>query len=261
MIEFIDFDIKISKDDFTDLLDDVIANNNDFDEIEYQVQEKQTKFGKTLYVIHFDDNGNSETFDVIADKPSPTANEMWFHYMKLQNFNYSFVRTSSPATYEDIYCRLISEALSKSALHTKNGKFVAIYSGNGITVIEKGKKLDGKNYDIAVRDVVKDKYYYRTTDVSDESASEEEDDEDDFQITKFKVKKPIFEWVKENPDLVKMVEGKSDISERMNIIGKFLMKKKLDGDLDSDLFINLYRQCGIIGFSDPTTKKFYSLLM
>lgn len=260
MFDFIDFDFKINKDDFIDIITDTISGSQDYDDFTFDIQEKKTKYGKTLYTVNFDDNGSNESFDIIADKTSPTSQEMWFHYMKLANFNYGFARSSNSGMYESLYSVFLKEVFQEAAKKTK-GRLVAL-EGNvqNITVIEKGNRLDSKKtFDIAVRDIAKNSYYYKSTDISQDN-EEDDEDEDDFKLTKFKVKKPIFDWVRENPDLVGILQGKS-METRMDIIGKYLMKKKLDGDIDSDLFINLYTQCGIIGFSDPTTKKFYSLIM
>jgi hypothetical protein len=46
----------------------------------------------------------------------------------------------------------------------------------------------------------------------------------------------------------------------MNFVGKYLIKEKKDCNISSQEFIDLFKQAGLIGFSEPGLIYFYELL-
>ena len=47
----------------------------------------------------------------------------------------------------------------------------------------------------------------------------------------------------------------------MNYIGKYLVAARLNDEIDSDEFVDIFRQAGVIGFSDASILSIYKLLM
>lgn len=87
---------------------------------------------------------------------------------------------------------------------------------------------------------------------------EEDEEEDDIDLGEgFKVK--IMDWFKENPELVEQTKSLS-LEDKMNFVGKYLIKEKRDYNISSQEFIDLFKQAGLIGFSEPGLIYFYELL-
>jgi hypothetical protein len=87
---------------------------------------------------------------------------------------------------------------------------------------------------------------------------EEDEEEDDIDLgAGFKVK--IMDWFKENPELVEQTKSLS-LEEKMNFVGKYLIKEKKDCNISSQEFIDLFMQPRLFGFSEPGLIHFYELL-
>lgn len=73
------------------------------------------------------------------------------------------------------------------------------------------------------------------------------------------IKKTLKEYLSEDKNLANMIKYLS-FPENLNTMGKYLIQRKLDDKIASDDFICLFRQIGMMGATDPTVLKFYSIL-
>lgn len=88
-----------------------------------------------------------------------------------------------------------------------------------------------------------------------------EEDEDD-GITNYRVNVSIKEYLTSNPDIAAELKalGCNSFEEKLNALGKKLIQLKLEEKINYNLFTDLFRQCGLLGATDPTVKRFYKLL-
>lgn len=76
----------------------------------------------------------------------------------------------------------------------------------------------------------------------------------------FHIQTPINVWLKENPAVAVAVSSMSDINDKMNYIGQYLISARLKDEIESDEFIDIFRQAGIFGFSKESVQNIYKLL-
>lgn len=88
----------------------------------------------------------------------------------------------------------------------------------------------------------------------------EEEEEDD--TTHFKVNVSIKEYLTNNPDVASELKslGCTTMEQKLNALGKKLIQLKLQDEISYTLFIDLFRQCGLLGATDPAVVRFYKLL-
>ena len=51
------------------------------------------------------------------------------------------------------------------------------------------------------------------------------------------------------------------MNDKMNYIGKYLINAKLKEEIDSEEFLDIFCQAGIIGFSEQSVINIYKLIM
>lgn len=76
----------------------------------------------------------------------------------------------------------------------------------------------------------------------------------------FHIQTPINVWLRENPAVATAVASMSDINDKMNYIGQYLISARLNDEIESDEFIDIFRQAGIFGFSKESVQNIYKLL-
>lgn len=69
----------------------------------------------------------------------------------------------------------------------------------------------------------------------------------------------IMDWMKDNKDVMANTQN-MQLNEKMDFLGKYLMKQKMNDEIESTEFIDLFKQAGIIGFSDKSLINFYELI-
>lgn len=87
-----------------------------------------------------------------------------------------------------------------------------------------------------------------------------EEEEDD--TAHFKVNVSIKEYLTNNPDVANELKslGCTTMEQKLNALGKKLIQLKLQDEISYTLFIDLFRQCGVLGATDPAVVRFYKLL-
>lgn len=238
--------------DFQKNLDDY--NNTYIKLMTYNIKPMSTKHGKHMYklTVKNDDNAYME---IVAEQDSTTG-DIIFHPLKLSNFDDSFYKFQYPDPDiigeqndpAEAFCYTMIAMLHR--LDKNKESIFAYITPKGVpNIIKNGdtKKIasiavvdnDGNVYSCAGAKSVK-------------GASDSVD---------FTVQKPIGEWIKEYPDVQREIAKLPSMNDKMNYIGKYLINAKLTEEIDSEEFIDIFCQAGIIGFSEPSVINIYKLIM
>ena len=76
----------------------------------------------------------------------------------------------------------------------------------------------------------------------------------------FTINQPIGEWLDEHTEIQRNIAS-LQLDQKMNYIGKWLIQAKLKEEIDTDEFMDIFRQAGIFGFSDQSVLNIYKLIM
>ena len=216
----------------------------------YTIKTPSTRMGKHLYKITVDNN-NGSSIDVVALKDDISPDTISFKPLKLSNLNESFYSYSIQE--EDIIgtekdpTMLLCSAL-KCLCVDNNGTFAYIDSNN-VSCIVKDGNIKRKVY-VGLVDDNGDVY----STVKAESISYDSDN------AQFHVKTPIQEWLREHDDVANAIQT-LPIDEKMNYIGKYLIQARVNDEIDTSEFADIFCQAGLFGFSDPSVMKIYKLFM
>lgn len=85
-------------------------------------------------------------------------------------------------------------------------------------------------------------------------------DEDEESGVNVKITVMLKDFIDNNEEVIKLIKDCSTIVEQVNLIGKYLVSKKLNDSIDTETFKSLFYQCIIYGADDETLKKFYKIL-
>ena len=239
-----DIDIKVPVSEFESALNSQINTTA----MSYKITPTQTRRGKDMYKVEIIDT-NCGTFTIIAES-DPATNDMWFHPMILSSLDNSFYLTEyddpDVAGSPDDPAYVCLEALANLA--RDRGETLAFVTEHSKNIIDHGK--------------------YRTTRyvalVDDEGhvyscggAQKVSGDKDD---TSFSVNVPIGEWLNDHRDLQQAI-APLPLDQKMNYIGKWLVNARITEEIESDEFMDIFRQAGVIGFSEPSVLNIYKLIM
>jgi hypothetical protein len=209
-----------------------------------------TKRGKNMYKVIID-NIKGSSIEIVGERDDVTG-DICFHPLKLQNMNESFYKTSYADTdimgLDEDPCMCLVYAFREICSQIK-GSFAYIDPNGYKSIIKDGSSKravsmalvdnDGTIYSCAGAKTVKG--------ASDTSS--------------FTVNKPIGEWLHENPDVAREIAKLPATDEKMNYVGKYLINAKIKEEIDSDEFMDIFCQAGIIGFSEPSVLNIYKLIM
>ena len=247
-MQIADINLTMPVQDFERELQDCIDNYSV--SMNYQLKQMSTRMGKHMYKLIID-NCNNSTIEVIGERDD-VSGDISFHPLKLSNMNESFYRTSyydRDIVGEDEDPALFMTHAFKTLCSAHKGSFACIEPGGGTVLVKDGSSKrvasiaivdgDGNVYSCAGAKSVK-------------GASDGPD---------FSVKKPIGEWLKENPDVQRELAKLPQMDAKMNYIGKYLINSKIKEEIDSDEFMDIFCQAGIIGFSEPSVLNIYKLIM
>ena len=70
----------------------------------------------------------------------------------------------------------------------------------------------------------------------------------------------ISQWLSEHRNVAAAISQIPDVADKMNYIGKYLIKERLSDKIDQDEFMDIFRQAGLFGFSDQSVLNIYKLL-
>ena len=247
-MQIADINLVMSAQDFERQLKDCIDNYSVT--MNYQLKQMSTKMGKHMYKLIVD-NCNNSSIEIIGERDD-VSGDINFHPLKLSNMNESFYRVNyndRDIIGEDEDPAMFIVYAFKILCNSHKGSFACIEPNGGAILIKDGdfKRVssiaivdsDGNVYSCAGAKSIK-------------GASDGPD---------FSVKKPIGEWLKENPDVQRELAKLPQMNDKMNYIGKYLINAKVKEEIDSDEFMDIFCQAGIIGFSEPSILNIYKLVM
>lgn len=224
--------------------------NNHSEPMNYELKQLSTRMGKHMYKLIID-NDNGSDISIVGERDD-ISGDIIFHPLKLSNMNDSFyniyyadgdiINTDvDPAVFmRNVFCDLCSTYKGSFACITPSGSTILIKDGSNKKVSSIGIiDIDGNVYSCAGAKNIKG---------AGDSSS-------------FSVNKPIGEWLKENPDIQRELAKHPQMDAKMNYIGKYLINAKLKEEIDSDEFMDIFCQAGIIGFSEPSVLNIYKLIM
>lgn len=215
----------------------------------YALKPVSTKHGKNMYKLSID-NGNNSIVEVVAERDDASG-DVCFHPLKLSNMNESFYNVrydnADIAGQDEDPCIFFCYAMNAICSNNK-GSFAYIDPNGNAVITKDGTQKRG----VTVALVDKDGTVYSCA-----GAKSVKGAADDVEFT---VKKPIGEWLSENHEIAQQIAPLS-ITDKMNAIGKHLIQARLNDEIDSDEFMDIFCQAGIIGFTEKSVLNIYKLLM
>lgn len=243
-----DINLNIPVQDFERGLQDCI--NNYSSQMNYSLKPMKTRMGKNMYKLTVD-NCNNSNIEIIGERDDVTG-DIQFHPLKLANMGESFYQ----GHYDDLDIAgededptmFIAYAFRILCIDYK-GSFACIDPNGSTTLVKDGSQ----KYATSIALVDKDGNVYSCAGAKSIKGASDGPD--------FSVKKPIGDWLQENPEVQSELAKFPQIDTKMNYIGKYLINAKINEEIDSDEFMDIFCQAGIIGFSEPSVLKIYKLIM
>lgn len=245
--EIVDINLKMPFQDFERELQDIVDNYSK--PMTFNIKQLRTRLGKAMYKLIVENN-SSDNINIVAECDDVNG-DIYFHPLKLSNMNESFftssVDTNTRGQLNDP-CHFIYFAFSELAYNHK-ATFACIEptsNSSALIVDGKAKKVDGiglvdsdgKMYSIAGAKMIKG----------------------DANDTDFSIRQPINEWIQEHRDIQQAI-AHLPLNEKMNYIGKWLVQARLKDEIDSDEFVDIFRQAGLFGFTETSVQNIYKLIM
>lgn len=233
--------------EFEDALQSCINNYSTM--MNYSLKPVSTKHGKNMYKLSID-NGNNSIVEVVAERDDASG-DVCFHPLKLSNMNESFYNVhyddTDIAGRDEDPCIFFCYAMNVICSNNK-GTFAYIDPNGNAVLTKDGSQKRG----VSVALVDKDGTVYSCSGAKSVRGATED--------VEFTVKKPIGEWLSENSEIAQQIAPLS-ITDKMNAIGKYLIQARLNDEIDSDEFMDIFCQAGIIGFTEKSVLNIYKLLM
>lgn len=218
--------------------------------MKYTLNPVSTKRGKNMYKLVVESDDGS-TFTFIAEQDAANGNIIC-HPLIMQSINNSFyqVQYNDPdiaGTPEDpgiFFCVALDNIACRKkgtfAYVTPNNKRII---SNGLTKSVRSIALVDNDGNVYACDGAK-KLKGDTEDVD------------------FSVNQPIGEWLNEHREIQDAIAPLSSLNDKANYIGKWLIQAKVNDDIDSDEFMDIFRQAGLLlGYTDSSIANIYKLLM
>lgn len=243
-----DIDLVMPVQTFEQELQELIDNYSV--SMSYQLKQMSTRMGKHMYKLTIDNCNNSQ-IEVIGERDD-VSGDIHFHPLKLSNMNESFYDVhyhSSDIIGEAEDPAMFMTYVFKNMCIRHKGSFACIEAGGNTVLVRNGSNVKVASIGIVDSD---GNVYSCAGAKSVKGASDGPD---------FSVKKPIGDWLKENPDVQREIAKLPLMDEKMNYIGKHLINAKINEEIDSEEFMDIFCQAGIIGFSAASVLNIYKLIM
>lgn len=246
--QIVDINLNMPVQDFENELQDCI--NHYSTQMNYSIKPMSTKMGKHMYKLTVDNCDNSN-IEVIAERDS-VSGDIQFHPLKLSNMNESFYKIhyddSCIIGKDEDPAMFVAYALEKMCVAHK-GDVAYINSNGSSNIIKDGSQK--RTSSIALVDGDGNVY----------SSAGAKTIKENMGGSNFSVNKPIGEWLQENPEVQQEIAKLSTMDAKMNYIGKYLINAKIKEEIDSDEFMDIFCQAGIIGFTEQSVLNIYKLIM
>lgn len=246
-VQIADINLTMPLQDFESALQNEVSNYHAT--MQFNITPMSTRRGKSMYKIVVD-NADNSIFTLIAEQDSSNG-DMQFHPLIMQSINNSFYQVSyndpdivgqdeDPAMF---FCRAMSN-IARNA----HGTFAYIDPSGHKNIISNGSVKTVRSVGL----VDSDGNVYACS-----GAKKLKGDTEDIG---FSINQPIGEWLDEHRD-VKVAVASFPLDQKMNYIGKWLVQARIKEEIESDEFMDIFRQAGIFGFSDPSVQHIYKLIM
>lgn len=246
-LQIVDVDLKMPLKDFEKALQEFLDNYN-ISGIKYNIKSMKTKYGKNMFKLVIESPNVSE-FTVIAEQDDVTG-DIYFNPLKLTNFASGFYESyyhDLSRTGDDDDASMVFYYFLNELCRTTKSTYGAI-SPDGVSIlINNGRP---KEHSLAIVD--NDGNVYSTIKAKKISGCS---DSDDFQI-----EKPINEWINENKDIQQEMYKLPTMAEKIDFIGHKLISLRDSDELTANEFLDLFRQAGLLGFSDKLNLKIFKLI-
>jgi len=248
-LQILNIDLKMEELTFTNEVHDFASDyeNNYGPLMKMDIKQMRTKHGKNMFKIEIK-NDTGGDFTIIAEQNDITG-EMMFSPLTLSNMEFGFYSITCDVS-EEKTVRDPSKfwnSLIQEMCRSHQGTYASIYDSD-VTLIKEGKTKNKA----ALALVDSDGEVHCC--INAKTVSGGQDD------VNFSVNIPISEWMGEHQDVASAI-GKMSITDKMDYIGKYLVAARLNDEIDSDEFVDIFRQAGVIGFSDTSILNIYKLLM
>ena len=246
-VQIADIDLTMPLADFEKDFQDEISNWGA--SMNYTVTTMSTKRGKNMYKLVID-NTNSSEFTVVAEQDISNG-DIVFHPLILQSINNSFYKMSysdySIVGQDEDPSVFFCHALENIATN-HNGTFAYIDSDARMSIVSNGKHKNVRSVGL----IDSDGNVFACS-----GAKKLKGDTEDIGFT---INQPIGEWLDEHIEIQRNIAS-LQLDQKMNYIGKWLIQAKLKEEIDTDEFMDIFRQAGIFGFSDQSVLNIYKLIM
>lgn len=242
-----DVDLRMPFQDFEKAMQDAIDDYSE--DMKYNVKQMSTRHGNHMYKVIIENDQSSE-MEVVAEQDDATG-DIIFKPLKFDNMNKSFYRlnyASSDVCGEDIDPALFFCFALGRMCQSNKGTFGYIDTCGNTTLIKEGRSA---NASVALVDSNGTVYSCMGA-KSVKTATEDGID--------FSVQKPIGEWLGENTE-VRVAIANLPMDQKMNYIGKWLIQARIKEDIEADEFMDIFRQAGILGYTDASVLNIYKLIM
>lgn len=245
----VDIDIKVPKQEFENEMQLTLTKG--YTSMPVTVNQVESKRGEAMYKVEIN-SAKCGKFTIVT-KRDPNTADMIFCPMALQSLNRSFYRMDCN---DDDYvgtpddpADACFDCLSRLAIK-HNGRFAGIRSNGAMEIIDDGV---GKHVQhIALIDDCGG--VYSCSGAKQVSFRNSNDD------CTFTVNVPIGDWLSEHVDVQQAISN-LPLEQKMDYLGKWLIKAKIAEEIDSEEFMDIFRQAGVIGFSEPSVLNIYKLMM
>lgn len=215
-----------------------------------EVKPAETRNGKKVYTMTITNGPDTGNVKFVAEQDD-VSQDIIFKPMKMNKMSngfYNLVYNDRDiiGTDEDPMV-FISQAL-REICKSCNGT-IAYMNESGPTLVRDGK-FTSAIYGL----VADDGTVYSLHDVKEIGSYDDSD-------TEFHIKQPINEWLAEHTDVSQAISKLPTINAKMDFVGKYLIKARTEDMIDSDEFLDIFKQAGLFGFTDNTVKMIYKLIM
>lgn len=256
--QILGIDLHVPEQTFKQSLDDAIQNHasNSGNTMTYDYKYSLMKrSGQEVCIITVHNDGDN-AYATLVGKKDTINNEIYFTPMKIKNVDESFF--NSVFTDPDVIggendpTILLYDVLANLAT-SRGGTFACLLSTDDTVIVRDGNRKQEEC--LCVVDT--DGHIYSANSGCPTDLEDAGDDDDGPAL---RIKTPINVWLQQNPAVASAINGINTIDGKMNYIGKFLVNARLNDDIDSSEFMDIFKQAGVFGFTDPAILNFYKLL-
>lgn len=216
-----------------------------------EVKPGETKNGKKVYTVSIKNDADNANVKFVAEQDD-VSKDIIFRPLKMGKMNNDFYNFDcsdySLIGTDDDPVKFAASALEQICMANKGT--VAIINDSDAILVRNGHKAKSE-----IGIVAEDGSVFSRVNAKDIGLNDGDMD------TEFHVKQPINEWLAEHADVAQAIAKLPTINDKMNFVGKYLIQARNNDEIESEEFMDIFRQAGLFGFTDNTVKMVYKLIM